>query len=162
MGFSAEGGCAIGASPIKNINMSHVKILTHTVWGTKSREPVLLPTIRTAFFHHILENAKEKNIFIDTIGGYNDHIHCLISLGTDQTIGKVVQLIKGESSHWANESKMFKNKFEWGEDYFAASVSVSSVEKVRQYIKNQEDHHRTVSFAEEYQRFVESCGLQLG
>ena len=56
--------------------------------------------IRKDVFQHIQENARAKGIFIDFIGGYTDHIHCLISLGTDQTIENIMRLIKGESSFY--------------------------------------------------------------
>ncbi len=120
--------------------MSYIKIMVHCVWGTKNRESILVSGQREELFKHIRENAITKEIYIDTIGGYNDHIHCLISLGAEQNISKVVQLMKGESSFWANKNKLFGLNLEWAEDYFAASVSESSLDKVRDYIKNQEEH----------------------
>ena len=53
-----------------------------------------------------------------------------------------MQLIKGESSFWINRNEFIKNKFEWADEYFAVSISESHVNKVREYIKNQEEHHR--------------------
>ncbi len=78
--------------------MPFVKIWIHFVWSTKNREPLLTDEIRQKVFEHIRENARAKNIHLDFINGYIDHVHCLISLGTDQTIMKLMQLIKGESS----------------------------------------------------------------
>ncbi len=87
---------------------------------------------------HIKSNAKKKGIFIIEINCVSDHIHILISLGSDQSIGKVVQLIKGESSHWINQNKLVRGKFEWQDDYIAVFVSKSILDKVRKYITNQE------------------------
>jgi putative transposase len=101
--------------------MSFVKVWVHLVWSTKNREPVLTQDIRGKIFDHILENARTKDIFIDFIGGHIDHIHCLISLGKGQEIEKIVQLIKGESAHWVNKSKLSRRKFGWQEEYFAVS-----------------------------------------
>lgn len=84
----------------------------------------------------------------------NNHAHFLISLGREQTISKIVMLIKGESSNWVNKNKLLKAKFEWQDEYIAVSVSESVVNNVREYIKNQEDHHRTKSFEEEYNLFI--------
>jgi putative transposase len=78
----------------------------------------------------------------------------LISLGVDQTIQKVVQLIKGESSFWINNNKLCQEKFEWQDEYFAVSVSESMVDTVRNYIKNQEEHHSKQTFLEEYKEFM--------
>jgi len=86
--------------------MSFIKVYVHYVWSTKNREPLLSADIRFALFNHIRENARKKNIFIDFINGYIDHVHCLISLNDDLSIGKIAQLIKGESSHWINQNKL--------------------------------------------------------
>lgn len=133
--------------------------MVHLVWGTKDREPVLADKKRKILFEHIRANAKEKKVYIDTLGGYTDHVHCLLSLGGDQTISKVAQLIKGESSFWANQENLILPKLIWAEDYFAASVSESAVQKVRDYINNQEEHHKKITFAEEYEKFLKGYGF---
>lgn len=142
--------------------MSYIKIMVHCVWGTKGRESVLIPEIRSKLYSHILGNARTKSIYIDSIGGYHDHIHCLISLGADQSIAKVMQLIKGEATYWANKNGLTDHKLEWAEDYFAASVSESSIDKVKEYIKNQEEHHHIITFSEEYEKFIKRYGFKLG
>lgn len=139
--------------------MAYVKIWVHVVWATKNRDPVLEKEFRPKLFQHIRENAKSKSIFIDFINGYTEHVHCLIGLNADQSISKAVQLLKGESSFWANRSGLINNSLQWGDEYFATSVSESMREKVRNYIKNQEEHHRTVPFAEEYQMFIKKYGF---
>lgn len=140
--------------------MPLVKVWIHFVWSTKNRESYLTDEIRRQVFQHIRENAKAKNIHLDFTNGYVDHIHCLISLGTDQTIEKIVQLIKGESSFWINKNHLCKTKFEWQDEYFAVSVSESTLESVRKYIANQEEHHRTKSFDGEFEDFLKRAGFQ--
>ena len=103
----------------------------------------------------------QKGIYIDFINGYSDHCHCLISLGVDQNIQKVIQLIKGESSFWINKNELTKEKFQWQEEYFAVSVSESILDKVREYIKNQEEHHKKKSFQEEYDEFILKYGFKM-
>jgi len=71
-------------------------------------------------------------------------------LNADLSIAKTIQLIKGESSFWANKNNIIEPKLEWADEYFAVSVSESAVDKVREYIKNQEEHHRKITFKEEY------------
>jgi putative transposase len=122
--------------------MPFIKVYIHLVWSTKNRIPYLdSAELRQKVWQHIRDNAKEKGIYIDFINGYSDHCHCLISLGVDQNIQKVIQLLKGESSFWINKNQLTKQKFEWQDEYFAVSVSESIVDKVRDYIKNQEIHH---------------------
>ena len=141
--------------------MSYVKILVHVVWCTANHAPILTKDKRDSLFKHIKQNAREKNIHLDTIGGHVDHVHCLISLGAEQNIAKVVQLLKGESSFWANKEKLIKPMLNWAADYFADSVSDSAKQNVRDYINNQEEHHKKICFADEYKQFIEAHALDL-
>ncbi|HED06545.1 MAG TPA: IS200/IS605 family transposase [Ignavibacteria bacterium] len=140
--------------------MSYVRIWVHTVFGTKNKEPLLVRDVKIKLINHIKENAKVKNIFMDEINGHKNHIHCLISLGVDQSISKVSQLIKGESSFWMNRNKITKTKFEWADEYFAVSISESQVDAVRKYIRNQEEHHKKESYTEEYDEFMKKYGFK--
>ncbi len=124
------------------------------VWTTKNRTPALNRVIRPSVFKHIRENARAKNIFVDSIGGGQEHIHLLISLGSKQSISDVVQLLKGESSFWINREKLVLGKFGWQDDYYAVSVSDGELSRVRKYILNQDEHHRRKTFSEEYQNFI--------
>lgn len=142
--------------------MPFIKVYIHFVWSTKNRFPYLeTKEIRQKVWQHIRENAKEKGIFIDFVNGYNDHCHCLVSLGVDQTIQKTMQLIKGESSFWINKQGLTKEKFEWQDEYFAVSVSESMIETVRNYIKRQEEHHGKKTFQQEYDEFISKYGFEL-
>jgi len=139
--------------------MSWVQIWVHIVFTTKNRKPYLqTPEVRQKVFNHIKANAKEKGIWLDCINGYKEHVHCLISLGKDQSLGKVTQLIKGESSYWINSQELTDQKFRWQDDYWAVSVSKSHVESVRKYIFNQEHHHKEISFREEVEEFIKKQG----
>lgn len=139
--------------------MSWIIIWVHLVFSTKNREPFLkTPEIRNALFEHIKFNAKEKEIWLDEINGYKEHIHCLISLGKEQTISKIAQLIKGESSYWINKKNLIKEKFIWQDDYWALSVSESQVKEVKKYIQSQEEHHRIKNFSEEFEEFMNKYG----
>ena len=142
--------------------MPWVKVWIHFVWSTKNREPFLNDEIRQRVFQHIRENAKEKDIHLDFINGFVDHVHCLISLGTDQTLEKIMQLIKGESSFWVNKQQLVKNKFEWQDEYIALSVSYSALDKVRAYILNQEEHHKKKTFTDEYEEFLSAHQFEIG
>jgi len=114
--------------------------------------------LRKKIINHILQNALEKEIRIDSLNGYNEHLHCLFLLDRDQTISKVVQLIKGESSFWINKNKIVQGHFAWQDDYWAVSVSENDVQEVREYIAAQEKHHRKKSFSEEIELFMKEQG----
>lgn len=136
--------------------MPYIKVYIHIVWSTKNRIPFLKNrTLRLAMWKHLKGNAHKKGIHLDHVSGYSDHCHCLISLNNDQSLKNVIQLLKGESAYWINNSKLIKEFFEWQDEYFAVSVSESMIEKVRAYIKNQEEHHKTITFADEHQDFIQ-------
>lgn len=148
--------------------MPYTKVYIHFVWSTKKRIPYLYsPEIRSKVWKHIKENSIKNGIFIDCINGYSDHCHCLISLGNDQTIQKIMQMIKGESSYWINKTNLISNysemaepiKFQWQDEYYAVSVSDSKFDNVRNYIKNQEEHHSKKTYLEEYNDFIKKYGF---
>jgi putative transposase len=141
--------------------MSYLKVWIHLVWSTKNREPLLSKEIRSILFPHIRKNAQQKGIWIDFINGHTDHIHVLISLNKEQSIGGIVQLIKGESSFWINQQKLTRERFRWQDQYFAVSVSESGITKVRDYIKNQEEHHNKKTFQQEYEEFMQKYGFEI-
>ena len=139
--------------------MSWVRIYVHLVFSTKGRiEFLYTPEVRKKVFKHIKQNAKEKGIWLDSINGWSDHVHCLISLGKEQTISNVVQQIKGESSYWINQNDLLEIKFLWQNDYWAVGVSESHITSVRNYIQKQEFHHVHHSFNDEITRFMDKYG----
>jgi len=140
--------------------MPWIKVWLHFVWATKDRFPYLQDGVRTRVFEHIRENALKKKIHIDFLNGYIEHVHCLISLGSDQTLEKLMQLIKGESSFWINKNQLTKQRFEWQDEYFVASVSESNVASVRRYIARQEQHHSKFSFDDEFENMLLRAGFQ--
>ena len=128
--------------------------MVHAVWGTKSRYPFLTKDIRLSVYEHIRQNAKSKQIFIDSINGVEDHIHLLLGLNADLSIAKTILLIKGEVSFWINKQKIMSSSFEWADEYYAVSVSEGQLDKVREYISIQEEHHRKKTFQEECDEFL--------
>ena len=139
--------------------MSWVRVYIHMVFSTKNREPFLnSKELRKQVFQHIKKNADEKGIWLDCVNGWQEHAHCLISLGKEQTISKVAQLIKGESSFWINQNKLTENKFIWQDDYWVVGVSESHVKSVREYIHNQEVHHSKKTFTDEVNGLMEKYG----
>jgi REP element-mobilizing transposase RayT len=135
--------------------MPFVRVWTHFVWSTKNREPILIEPYRNLLFEHIKQNAREKGIWLDRVNGYHDHVHCLVSLGKEQSIDTIAQLLKGESSHWFNNRSGFNtHRLSWQNDYFAASVSEKAIDTARAYLENQVIHHKKVSFQEEYQQLM--------
>lgn len=142
--------------------MGHIffKIWIHVVWSTKERYPYLSNEIRYKVFNHILVKAREKGYYIDMINGYVDHCHILISLNPKFAVSEIVNIFKGESSHWINSEKLTPVHFAWQEGYSSFSVSQSHIERVRNYIKNQETHHKKQHFADELKKIIELHNME--
>jgi REP element-mobilizing transposase RayT len=140
--------------------MSYLRIWLHCVWTTKDRIPFLREEIREAVISHIRENSKLKGIYIDHINGYHEHLHAIISLGGTQNTSDVMQKIKGESSYWINKNKLTRLKFEWQDDFYAVSFGMPQLDNLREYIRNQVQHHQKVSFQEELDKIIEEYKLE--
>lgn len=89
-----------------------------------------------------------------------EHVHTLIDLPTTLSIEECFKLLKGSFSHYINQNRLVNTKFRWARGYGAFSVSESNVQKVVDYIKNQEEHHRVKTFTEEYELFMKKYGIK--
>jgi REP element-mobilizing transposase RayT len=87
-------------------------------------------------------------------GGTVDHVHLLVNLKFPNKYFETIRDIKARSSLWINKNFLHEQYFAWQEGYGSFSVSYSSIEKVKHYIKNQEEHHKKVTFEEEYQQLL--------
>ncbi len=139
--------------------MPFIKVWIHLIWSTKNREKLISKGLKPKLLTHIKANAVAKKIYIDSIECVSDHIHIVVSMKGDQSISRIVMLLKGESSFWVNDNKLSKFKFEWQDEFICVSVSESVLPKVREYIKNQEKHHKVKTFDEEYKEFIEKYGF---
>jgi putative transposase len=140
--------------------MSYVKIWIHCVWSTKNRDCYIPVSFRPDLLEHFRTNTESKNIVLDYINAHENHVHALINLDKQQNIADIMHLIKGESSFWINRQKILTKPFEWQDDYFAVSVSPSQVDKVRLYIKNQDEHHKQLSWEEESKLLFVKFGFE--
>lgn len=90
------------------------------------------------------------------INGMPDHLHVVVGMRPTQSIADLLQDIKGDSCRWINKERLVKGKFEWQEGYGAFSYSKSSLPKLIAYVKNQELHHQTKTFLQEYREFLDA------
>jgi putative transposase len=139
---------------------SYSRVWLHLVWATLERRPLLAKPAAMKLSGYLTDYAKQKSIYLKINFVNADHVHALIDLPTNLSIEEVMQLFKGGSSHWINESNLVTDKFGWGRGYGVFSVSESGVAEVCAYIANQEEHHRKRNFVEELKLFVERYGLE--
>ena len=139
---------------------SYVCCHVHYIFSTKDRQRMITPEVRERLFPYMGGIARENGMKALIIGGTDNHAHALVGLSATIEIAKGIQLIKGGSSKWARESFPSLRDFEWQEGYGAFAVSASLTDKVIKYIENQEKHHRTKTFEEEFIAMLEKCGIE--
>ena len=137
---------------------TYIDIKLHVIYGTRGRERLIpldvLPRL-CSFSGGIARNLKAVLL---AAGGMEDHLHQLISVNPSVAISDVVRDLKANSSRWLKD--VLNRDFAWQAGYAAYSVSASNVEAVRQYINNQQEHHKTLSFEEEYLAFLKKHGIE--
>ncbi len=137
---------------------SYSALWVHMIWSTKNREPILIPSLRIEVFKVIKTIADDFEIYLDCINGVEDHVHLLVRLRTDQSVADVVKTIKGNSwEHFKNDPKTYVS---WQDGFAAFSVSPANLKRVRNYIYNQEKHHRNKTFSEELKDIKEDIKLK--
>jgi putative transposase len=137
--------------------MAHTfaNLLTHVIFSTKNRQPLLTPDLRAdllAYMGGIVRNIHGK--LIDS-NARLDHVHCLLSLPPALAVAEALRVIKSNSSLWVHETA-HRAAFAWQAGYGAFSVNQSNLPAVVKYIRDQEQHHRKISFQEEFVAFLKA------
>src|SRR5689334_9716339 len=126
------------------------QLYIHVVFAVKGRENLIGKSWKDELHKYIsgiIKGKDQKSIIVNRMP---DHIHAFMGLRPSMTISDLVRDIKNNSSNFINENRFVKGKFSWQEGYGAFSYSHSHIHNVFNYIKNQEEHHRTKTFKEEY------------
>ena len=130
------------------------------VFSPKHRDRLLVEKIRPQIFQYlsgITTNLGHKSIIIN---GVADHVHLFIGLNPKISVSETVKELKRSSGIFINEHKFLPGKFEWQEGYGEFSYGRSQIEKVYEYIKNQELHHKKQTFKEEYIEFLKKYEIE--
>ena len=135
---------------------TYSRIITHIIFSTQNRIPYLKPDLRGRLFRYMAGIAHGIDARDVTINGVTDHVHILMSLPPALSVADAVKKVKANSSKWAHEERLLPPAFAWQTGYAAFSVSPSKVEDVVEYIRNQEQHHKKISFQEEYLAFLKA------
>ena len=109
---------------------SYSRCWIHLIWATLNRDRVLNKKAAAGLSRYLLEYAEKQGVYTKINFVNPDHVHALIDVPTGLSIEKVVQLLKGSSSHWVNSNELLTGKFAWARGYGAFSVSHSNVDLV--------------------------------
>jgi REP element-mobilizing transposase RayT len=129
-------------------------LLCHIVFSTKNREPNIPPSLQSELDRYIGGIIQNQGCQPLQIGGMPDHRHIVLAIRPDLSVSEVVRTIKSNSSKWINEQHETQGSFTWQAGFGAFSISSSQMDVVREYVRNQETHHRKMSFQQEYLAFL--------
>ena len=136
------------------MGQSLVQNYIHIVFSTKHREKLIKPIYEQELHSYIGGTCNELECPVLIVGGYTDHIHILCMLSKKIALMTLVQKIKASSSKWMKTKDESLKHFFWQDGYGAFSVNPKKIDIVINYINNQHDHHKQISFKEEYVAFL--------
>ncbi len=139
---------------------TYTQIIYQIVFGTKYREKVLTKEKRDELFKYITGVINHKNCHIYIINGVEDHIHIVTHLHPSVSLASLVKDIKVSSSLYIKKQKLFKNFKSWQEGYGAFTYNLKDKDRVINYVKNQEVHHRKKPFKDEYISLLIEHGIE--
>lgn len=135
-------------------------VILHIIFSTKDRSPFLDQGIRERMHRYLATLCRDLDSTCYKVGGVADHVHIVTSLPRILTQSKLLEDIKKKSSKWIKgEGSSDHRSFAWQRGYGAFSVSPSQLDGVVHYVADQEEHHRTISFQDEYRRFLAKHGV---
>jgi len=143
------------------MSQSLVKNYLHVVYSTKDRRPFLKDKDLRSRLHAYLAGAC-RNLDSPSImvGGVEDHVHILCMLSKNLAVKDFIKETKRESSKWVKTQPEWVSKFYWQAGYGAFSISPSHINAAREYIADQEEHHKKETFQDEYRRLLDKYGIE--
>lgn len=138
---------------------TYTQLLYHIVFSTKNRAPSLYKKNRLILYHYIFGILKNKHCHAYCINGVEDHLHILTHIHPTIAISPLVKDIKNASSFFVKQQKLFPKFTGWQNGYGAFTKSIKEKERLIRYVMNQENHHKTISFKEEYIILLKDHGI---
>lgn len=147
------------------MSQSLVKNLIHLVYSTKHRNRWIERSHQQSLFAYQAGIFRELDCPSVIVGGVEDHVHALFNLSKTLALSKVVDIVKSKSSKWMKidgpkNPDFYWQSFYWQSGYGGFSVSESNAISVRSYIENQEQHHRTMTFQDEFRELLRRHGME--
>lgn len=139
---------------------TYTQILYQIVFGTKGRVRTLNPAGREVLFRYISGILKKNNCYLYRINGVEDHIHIVTHIHPSVPLASLVKDVKLASSDYIKKNKIFENFNGWQNGYGAFTYSLKEKDRLIEYVKNQEEHHRIKTFREEYAALLKEHGIE--
>jgi putative transposase len=141
------------------VSHTHTNVICHFVFATKHRAPIIVPEHRSRIHDYLGGTIRGLGALPLITNGTDDHVHLLAKLNRNRTLADFMRDLKANSSRWIRLQLFDGGPFAWQRGYGAFSVSESLVPRVRAYIERQEEHHRHMTFAEEFEAMLRANGI---
>lgn len=139
---------------------SYTRLLYHSIFSTKDRQPMVDDKLKARLHPYTGGIIRELRGTAIAIDGMEDHVHILALLPAAKSVADVLRTVKTNSSGWVHKTWPQRTDFAWQIGYAGFTVSESNVEEVRRYLLNQKEHHRHMTFQEEYIAFLKRHGIE--
>jgi putative transposase len=140
---------------------SYTNLIYHIVFSTKNRQPLITDNLKSRLYDYIGGTIRKQGGISLAIGGISDHVHVLAKLRPDKSVSAVLRDLKANSSGWMHNVFPDLKDFSWQNGYGAFTVSASQIERVKEYIAKQEEHHRKVgSFRDEFVKLLRANKIE--
>jgi REP element-mobilizing transposase RayT len=126
----------------------------HLIFSTKSRAPRIVPDLQPRLYEYLGGILHNHGGVLVAAGGMPDHVHLLVGLSREMAVAEAVRAVKANSSKWIHGTFAEQREFAWQNGYGAFTVSYSHLGQVRQYLAGQAEHHRRMTFQEEFLAFL--------
>ncbi len=139
---------------------TYTQIIYHIVFGTKNQEPTLIQPNRPELFTYIWGILKNKQCHLYRINGVDDHLHLATHLHPSVSLASLVKDMKLASSEYIKEQGLFPRFGGWQNGYGAFTYGFEAKDRLITYVRNQEDHHKRITFREEYMNLLTEHGIE--
>tara|TARA_R110001592_G_scaffold82187_1_gene243573 strand:- start:7804 stop:8265 length:462 start_codon:yes stop_codon:yes gene_type:complete len=139
---------------------TYTQIHIQTVFAVQNRQSLINKEWKDELYKYITGIIQNHNHKVLQINGMPDHIHILFGMRPTQSLSDLMKQVKQDSSKWINKKGFVNGKFSWQAGYGAFSYSKSEISNVMHYIKNQEVHHKSVSFQDEYLQLLNEFNIE--
>jgi REP element-mobilizing transposase RayT len=136
------------------------QIYIHLVFAVKGRENQIKQTFRGDLFKVMSSMISELGHKSIIVNGMGDHVHCLVGLNPDIKLSDLVRDLKTKSNHFLKDKNWVSGKFAWQNGYGAFSYSRSQLDRIYKYVLNQDEHHRKMTFKDEYVGFLKKYDIE--
>jgi len=141
-------------------NNTYSQLYIHIVFAVKYRLALIEDSWAERLRMYITSIVQNQGHKLIAINNVPDHLHLLIGLNPNQSISEIVRFIKSDSSEWINKQKLTKGGCHWQEGYGAFSNSRSQIDRVINYIANQQEHHQKTTFLDEYRKMLNDFNIE--